>query len=149
MSAFRIRLRLSGWIGFRTAAVPYDRQPRAAGKTKYPFARMLTFATDGLISFSSTPLRLAYYFAFISAATVLGYLLYTLAKYVLFGAELVRGWTSLILAVAIFGFSILFSLGIIGEYIGRIYEQSKNRPLYLVREMIERRSNAGDPPANN
>jgi dolichol-phosphate mannosyltransferase len=128
-----------GWIGFRTATVAYDRQPRAAGQTKYPLTRMLAFAADALISFSSFPLRLAYVFAFASAALIFGYLLFTLAKYLFLGQELVRGWTSLILAIAVFGFATLFSLGIIGEYIGRIYVQTKNRPLYLVREMIERR----------
>ncbi len=128
-----------GWLGYETATVSYDRQPRTAGTTKYPLARMLAFASDALVSFSSFPLRLAYYLAFLSSATVLGYLLYTLAKYLLFGTELVRGWTSLILAIAIFGFSTLVSLGIIGEYVGRLYEQSKNRPLYLIREVAGRR----------
>jgi dolichol-phosphate mannosyltransferase len=124
-----------GWIGFRTASVEFERGPRAAGTTKYPLLRMLKFAADGLFSFSSWPLRFSYIFAFLGSLSVLAFLAYAAIRYFFFGSELVPGWTSLILAVAIFGFLNLICLGIIGEYIGRIYEQSKERPLYVIREM--------------
>lgn len=124
-----------GWLGFRTAEVFYDRQPRKAGVTKYPFLKMLRLAMDAAVSFSIFPLRLAYYFA--GALTLVNflYLLYAGAKFVFFGEELVPGWMSLILAVIGFGSLNMCCLGIMGEYIGRIYEQSKGRPLYLVKEV--------------
>jgi len=126
-----------GWLGFRTATVTYHRRPRQAGQTKYPFYRMFALATDAIISFSSFPLRLSFVFASAGLALVFGYLLYTLIKHLFFGGVLLQGWTSLILTTTIFGSLILISLGIIGEYIGRIYEQVKDRPLYLIREIIE------------
>ena len=129
---------LVGWLGFRSATVAYERRSRPAGTTKYPLMRMAAFAMDGIVSLSSFPLRLSYLFAMFGSILVFGYLGWVVIKYLLWGELLVRGWTSTILVVTLFGSLTLFCLGIIGEYIGRIYEQSKNRPLYLIRDVIEK-----------
>jgi dolichol-phosphate mannosyltransferase len=128
---------LVGWIGFRTSRVEYDRKPRRAGVTKYPLRKMLAFALDAIVSSSALPLRLTYILAVVAALPFIGYLFYALVMHLFFGVELVTGWSSLILAVVTFGSLILFCLGLIGEYVGRIYEQSKDRPLYLVREVLD------------
>lgn len=130
-----------GWIGFRTAEVHYARAPRRAGTTKYTLRRMVRFAMDAVVSFSIMPLRLAYVGGAILSLGVLGYLGYALIQYLFFGVSLVAGWTSLILAIVGFGTMNLVCLGILGEYVGRIYEQSKQRPIYLVSE-----SSAPPPP---
>jgi dolichol-phosphate mannosyltransferase len=127
-----------GWLGFSTAEVFYDRQPRKAGVTKYPFVKMLRLAVDAAVSFSIFPLRLAYYFAGALTLVNFAYLLFAGLQYLILGEQLVPGWLSLILAVVGFGSLNLFCLGIMGEYIGRIYEQSKSRPLYLVKEVLRK-----------
>ena len=121
-------------MGFRVAEVSYERKARVAGTTKYPFQKMLLFALNAIVSFSSFPLRLAYIMAFGLSMILVGYLVYTFYMHVVYQAELVPGWTSLILSIMAFGAMNLFCLGIIGEYVGRIYEQSKQRPLYLIGE---------------
>lgn len=126
-----------GWLGFRTARVLYERKPRQAGVTKYPLRKMLAFAMDAIISFSSFPLRLSYFFACLAAIPVVLYLGYLVIRHVIFQVPLVPGWSSLILTVTLFGFLMLFCLGIMGEYIGRIYDQAKSRPLYLIREILQ------------
>ena len=123
-----------GWIGFRTAEVSYERKTRMAGTTKYPFQKMLFFALNAIVSFSSFPLRLAYVMAFGLSAMLMSFLVYTFCMHMFYHVELVPGWTSLILSIMAFGVINLFCLGIIGEYVGRIYEQSKQRPLYLIGE---------------
>lgn len=125
-----------GWLGFRTAVVPYQRRPRASGATNYSLSRMLGLALDAVISSSALPLRLTYVAALAASLPFLGYLGWALVRHVFFGAPLVPGWSSLILSLNIFGFLILFCLGIIGEYVGRTYEEAKNRPLYLIREAL-------------
>ena len=125
-----------GWLGYKTAAVHYHRESRAAGKSKYPLRKMLTFAADSIVSFSFSPLRLAYLMAFLGLIPVTAFLIYTFIQYLFLGATFVRGWTSLLMIISIFGFFNLISVGIIGEYVGRIYEESKNRPLYFIRDII-------------
>jgi dolichol-phosphate mannosyltransferase len=121
-----------GWVGFRTAEVHYDRMARVAGVTKYPFRKMLRFAIDATVSFSSFPLRLAYLLSSALSLVFLGYLVYTVVLHFFFNRTLVPGWSSLIISVIAYGAINLVCLGIIGEYIGRIFEQVKSRPLYLV-----------------
>jgi dolichol-phosphate mannosyltransferase len=128
-----------GWIGFRTAEVQYERRARVAGQTKYPLRKMLRLAVDAMVSFSSFPLRLTFWFAFVLSLFVFGYLALVAIAVAFFDAQLVPGWTSLILAITAFGALNLVCIGIMGEYVGRTYEQSKGRPLYLVRQ------NAGFP----
>lgn len=123
------------WVGFRQIAVPYDRASRAAGETKYPFRKMLRFALDGIFSFSAKPLRLATYLGFFaSGIAVIGVLYAFFLR--LMTSTVVPGWATLLIAVLFLGGVQLVSLGIMGEYIARIYGQVKARPLYLVRERI-------------
>lgn len=123
-----------GWVGFRVDRVYYDRKARAAGTTKYPLRKMLLLAMDGIISFTSIPLRAAYWLATLISLVTLSYLFYTLLKYKFFNGVLVQGWTSLMVTLTAFGFVNLICLGLIGEYVGRIYEEVKDRPLYIVRK---------------
>lgn len=135
-----------GWVGFRTSEVTYDRLARVAGETKYPLRKMLRLAADAIISFSSVPLRVAYWTGLGMMALSFAYLAYVLLQHLVFGVKLVEGWSSLLVAIVAFGTMNLICLGLIGEYLGRLYEQSKRRPLYLVREAIERNSSNGAPP---
>ena len=123
------------WIGFRQEPVHYDRAPRAAGETKYPFRRMVRFALDGMFSFSATPLRIATYFGFVASAMAVVGVVYAFGIRLLTD-RVVPGWATLLIAVLFLGGVQLVSLGIIGEYIARIYGEVKERPLYLVRERI-------------
>lgn len=124
---------LASWIGFRQAQVTFVRDIRHAGETKYPFAKMLRFALDGLTSFSYVPLRLATYLGFTVSLISLVYIVWALGLKLLTN-RVVAGWTSIIVAVLFVGGIQLITLGIVGEYIGRIYEEVKQRPLYLVDE---------------
>ena len=121
------------WAGFRQIAVPYRRAARFAGESKYPFFKMVRFALDGLTSFSRAPLRLATWMGFLVSAIALAAITYALFLR-LFTNNWVTGWTALFIAVLFIGGAQLLSLGVIGEYIGRIYGESKRRPLYLVEE---------------
>lgn len=125
---------LVGWLGFSRGVVEYDRDPRQAGSTKYSLVKMVRLAMDGIISLSFMPLRAAYIVAFILMTPFLLYLAYSFLAYYYFGAILVPGWTSLVLAVILFGTFNLLMLGILGEYTGRIYSEVKNRPIFLVEE---------------
>jgi glycosyltransferase involved in cell wall biosynthesis len=123
------------WLGFSQVAVPYRRAPRLAGETKYPLYKMVRFATDGIVSFSTVPLRLATWLGFaVSAIATLGILFALYAR--LFAKNWVQGWASLVIAILFLGGVQLMCLGIIGEYVGRIYSESKRRPLYLVSELL-------------
>ena len=121
------------WIGFKQVPFPYDRDQRHAGDTKYPLGRMLRFAFDGLTGFSSAPLRLASH-----AGLALSFGSVLLIVYILAGwmsGRSVQGWTSLMLVVVILGAVQMFVLAVMGQYIGRLYNQSKQRPLYIVQEI--------------
>ena len=124
------------WLGFSQAAVPYRRAARTAGVTKFSFFKMLSFAMDGIFSFSIVPLRLATWTGFAaSGVAILGILLAVIER--IFGVPgLVKGWTSVMTAVLFIGGVQLICIGIIGEYVGRIYGESKRRPLYVLRERI-------------
>lgn len=128
-----------GWIGYKTAEVRYSRRTRVAGETKYPFRKMLRLALDAVVSFSVSPLRLTFLFALIASLIVFGYLGIAAFHFFFHGADLVPGWTSLILSIMAFGALNLLCMGIMGEYIGRLYEESKNRPLYLIRADTSKR----------
>ncbi|KFI24168.1 glycosyltransferase family 2 protein [Paenirhodobacter enshiensis] len=123
------------WVGFRQLAVPYDRKKRAAGVSKYPLRKMLKFASDGILSFSSKPLDIATYLGFIAAILALAGVIYAIVMRI-FTSNWVEGWTALMIAVLFLGGAQLISIGLIGEYIGRIYEETKKRPLYVVRERL-------------
>jgi polyisoprenyl-phosphate glycosyltransferase len=131
-----------GWIGFRTSEVNYNREARRAGTTKYPLRKMLKFAADAIVSFSTVPLKLSFALAFALAISILGYLAVSVMQYLFFGGTFVRGWISLILATVALGIMNLICIGILGEYVGRIYEQVKQRPLYLVQDMTRKAETA-------
>ena len=124
------------WLGFTHVAVRYRRAARFAGTTKYPLRKMVRFATDGIASFSVVPLRLAAWMGFFAAGlSVCGIVVVLLERY-LGVLGLVRGWSSTVIAILFMGGVQLMCLGIIGEYVGRIYGETKRRPLYIIRERI-------------
>jgi dolichol-phosphate mannosyltransferase len=123
------------WVGFRQVALPYRRAERFAGETKYPLRKMLRFATDGILSFSTKPLQLSVAMGMVSALLALVGIVYALSLR-LFTSIWVEGWTALMIAVLFIGGVQLISIGILGEYIGRIYNEIKRRPLYVVEEYL-------------
>lgn len=126
---------LSVWVGFRQTGVKYVRAERYAGETKYPLKKMLKFALDGITSFSYLPLQLATYIGFIAAGlAVLGIIVTIILR--LSGSEAFYGQATTLVSVLFLGGVQLISLGIIGEYLGRIYDEVKGRPLYIVREAL-------------
>lgn len=125
------------WVGFNQTAVEYDRDVRHSGKTKYPLSKMVRFAMDGITSFSDIPLRFASYFGFTVSAIAFLYAIYVIVSKVFNVRPLAYtpGWASTIVAVLFLGGVQLMSLGILGEYLGRVYDEVKGRPLYLISEV--------------
>lgn len=124
---------MSRWIGFPQAVIEYDRAPRAGGATKYTFRRMAQLALDAIVSFSSLPLRLASVVGFFVAFLGGIYFFYVLGVAVLTD-EAVPGWSSVMVVALLLGGVQLAFLGVIGQYLGRVYEESKGRPLFVVRD---------------
>ena len=123
------------WVGFKQTAVTYERPARFAGETKYPLRKMLRFAVDGITSFSTVPLRMAIWLGVLAGIVALVGGLW--AIYVrLFDDGVVPGWTTLMILVALGSSAQLLMTGILGEYVGRIYEEVKRRPLYVVGEEV-------------
>lgn len=123
------------WVGFNQIALPYKRAERFAGESKYPLRKMIKFALDGILSFSSKPLELSVYIGIFSAMfSIIGIFYAIILR--LFTNVWVEGWTALMIAILFFGGMQLISIGIVGEYIGRIYNEIKKRPLYIVDEYI-------------
>lgn len=126
---------LSAWVGFRQEAVQYERHERFAGTTKYPLGKMLRFSLDAITSFSHVPLQLATSFGFVLAAiSLLGIIIAIILR--IFTGAIVGQASTLILVLFLGGIQLIF-LGIIGEYLGRIYDEVRSRPLYIVREVLE------------
>jgi polyisoprenyl-phosphate glycosyltransferase len=124
---------LTTWLGFRSTGVSYQAPERRRGATKYTFTKRLRFAADGILSFSTVPLHLAVYFGFALAGLGFLYAFYALyARFISHSA--VSGWTSLMMVSLLIGGIQLVVLGIIGIYLGKLYEESKQRPLYVVKE---------------
>jgi polyisoprenyl-phosphate glycosyltransferase len=123
------------WTGYRQTAVLYDRAPRVAGTTKYPFWKMLRFAIGAVSSFSTKPLRLAMWMGFVASAIALLGVGYAFVVR-LFTRSWVPGWAAIFIAVLFVGGVQLISLGIVGEYVGRIYNEVKGRPHFLVAERL-------------
>ncbi len=124
---------MSAWVGFRQIGVPYKRAARLAGATKYPFKKMLKLALNAITGFSYFPLQLATYMGFLSAGVAILAIPLVMALR-LIGAQAFFGQASTLIAVLFLGGVQLISLGVLGEYIGRIYDEVKGRPLYIVRE---------------
>lgn len=132
---------MSSWVGFRREVVEYDRDPRVAGKTKFPLGRMLRFGLDGLTSFSNFPLQIATLVGFAMAAFAL--LLLPLTIVARYSGIYERGVPSLLFVVLLIGGIQLLTLGTIGEYLGRIYDEVKQRPLYVVARSANLDEDAG------
>jgi dolichol-phosphate mannosyltransferase len=119
------------WVGYKQAIIEYDAPPRFAGNTQYSFGRMFAFALDGITSFSAFPLRLSTYLGLLVAALSFFYLVY--AMYIRFFTDrAIEGWTSVLVTVLFIGGAQLVFMGIIGEYLGRVFEETKQRPLYII-----------------
>lgn len=121
------------WIGFRQVPFAYDRDVRFAGESKYPLSKMFRFALDALTGFSSAPLKLASHAGF--GLSILSVLLILYIAYAWLSGHSIQGWTSLMLVVVILGAVQMFVLALMGEYIGRLYNEAKRRPLYIVQEI--------------
>lgn len=127
---------LMSWVGFKQTAIEFERSERFAGETKYPLKKMIKLALDGIMSFSYKPLKFASYIgSFISLASFI-YLIVVLIQKLFWPDSIQAGWASLIAVSLFFNGIILLILGIIGEYIGRIYDEAKGRPLYIVSELL-------------
>jgi dolichol-phosphate mannosyltransferase len=126
---------LTAWVGFAQTAVPYVRPPRTRGETKWPLRKMLRFAVDALTSFSHVPLQLATWLGFLVSAFSFLYIVVVLVLKIR-GVN-VTGWTTLMFFILFLGGVQLIVVGVLGEYVGRIYEEVKHRPLYLVAEVVE------------
>lgn len=131
----RLLRAMSSWIGFRQYALPYQRAPRCAGRTKYSLTRMFGLAIDGIVSFSTVPLRVVTVLGFVSAILASIGICYLLAVR-LFTHEWVRGWATLWFGTLFLGGLQMICLGVLGEYIGRIYTEIKQRPLFLIDELL-------------
>jgi polyisoprenyl-phosphate glycosyltransferase len=125
---------LVSWVGFRQTSVEYVREERWAGETKYPLKKMLRFAMDGITSFSHKPLRMATYLGFGLSGLSFIYLVIVLFQ-AIFTDTTIQGWASTVAINLFFNGIMLILLGVIGEYVGRIYDESKDRPLYIVQEV--------------
>jgi polyisoprenyl-phosphate glycosyltransferase len=129
---------LFAWIGFNTVIVDYARAPRVAGKTKFSGWKLWNFAIEGITSFSSAPLRVWTYIGGIGAVITFGYAMYIVVRTIVRGID-VPGYPSLLVAILFLGSLQLIGIGVLGEYIGRIYLEAKARPTYLVRRIHEKR----------
>ena len=124
---------LFGWVGFACASIPYQRDARLAGRSKFNLWKLWNFALEGITSFSTAPLRLATYLGVATAALAFLYALWIVAKALLWG-DPVAGWPTMMSVILLLGGVQLVALGLIGEYLGRLYLESKQRPLYIVQD---------------
>lgn len=131
----RLLRAMYSWVGFRQIGIPYVRAPRFAGRTKYPFRKMLALALDGIISFSTAPLRMLTLTGIATALLAFSGAIYALCVR-LFTHHWVTGWATLFIAVTFFSGLQLISLGVMGEYLGRIYTEVKQRPLYVISSVF-------------
>ena len=127
---------LFSWVGYKQIPFEYERKERFAGKTKYPLKKMLKLASDGIISFSTKPLKLVGYVGIFSILLSLIILIYSLVSFAFNLNNLTAGWTSIMVTVTFFAGVQLLSIWIMSEYIGRIYDESKNRPQYIIDKKI-------------
>jgi len=126
---------LVSWVGFKQGSVEYVRDERFAGETKYPLKKMIKFASDGITSFSYKPLKVAGYMGYIVSFLSFAYLIYVVINALVSGG-FVQGWASTVAIMLFFNGIMLIVLGTMGEYIGRIYDECKNRPLYIISEKV-------------
>ncbi len=123
------------WVGYETKFIPYVACERAAGTTKWNFRKLLNYAVDGIIGYSTAPLRIATYSGIFTAIAAAIYLLIVLCQKLIWGID-VPGYATIIVLILLLGGMQLFCIGIIGEYLGKTFEQSKNRPVYIAKEIL-------------
>ena len=129
---------LISWMGFKQVSIPYSAPPRFSCKTKYSITKMFRFAADGITSFSAKPLRVSFYSGLIVSFIGLLYAIFAVLEY--FSGRTIAGWTSILVSILIIGGIQLISIGIIGEYLARVFNEAKNRPLYFVKEYTSKGS---------
>ena len=129
------------WIGFDQTYIEYERDERFAGETKYPLKKMLKFALDGILSFSTKPLKIVTEIGLLTV--VLSFFVLIFALYMKFSGQSESGWASLMVVVTFFSGVQLLSVGILGEYIGRIYDETRNRPAFIVKSKLNIEDEAG------
>jgi len=123
------------WVGYETCYIPYVAQERAHGKTKWSFRKLFNYAVEGIIGFSTAPLRLAIYLGIFTSIAALIYLLIVVLEKLIWGIA-IPGYATIIVLILLLGSMQLFCIGIIGEYVGKTFEQSKNRPIYVKKEYL-------------
>jgi len=124
------------WVGYETCYIPYTACERVAGTTKWNFRKLLNYAIEGIIGFSTKPLRFAIYFGMISALAAAIYLIVVVLQKLLVGID-IPGYATIIVLILLLGSIQLFCIGIIGEYVGKTFEQSKQRPVYIAKEILD------------
>ena len=127
---------LFSWIGYATHYIPYTACERAAGTTKWNFRKLLNYAIEGIIGFSTKPLRLATYLGSFTAIAAVIYLIFVILQKLIVGID-VPGYATIIVLILLLGSMQLFCIGIIGEYVGKSFEQSKQRPIYITKEVLD------------
>jgi polyisoprenyl-phosphate glycosyltransferase len=138
---------LFAWVGFRHAAIYYDRDPRFAGKTKWSYWRLWNLAIEGITSFTILPLKVATYFGLVTAAIALSYGAFIIGQTLVMGRQ-VPGYASLMVAILFLSGVQLIAMGVIGEYVGRIFVEAKGRPLYLLEDYLNPRNVQHDSGSN-
>ena len=124
------------WVGFETRFIPYTAEERVAGKTKWSFRKLFNYALEGIIGFSTAPLRLSVYLGFVTALAAIIYLVAVVIEKLAYGID-IPGYATIIVLILLLGSMQLFCIGIIGEYVGKIFEQSKDRPIYVAKEILD------------
>jgi dolichol-phosphate mannosyltransferase len=130
------------WVGFKQTTIEYDRKARFAGETHYPLRKMLKFAIDGMTAFSTVPLRAATWLGIVAGVMGLG-----VAAWAVYGrlyGHIVPGWTTVMITVSLGASAQLVMTGVLGEYVGRIYDEVKHRPLYIVADEVNATREAPD-----
>ncbi len=123
------------WVGYDTCFIPYTAQERVAGKTKWSFRKLFNYALEGIIGFSTAPLRISVYLGCFTALAAVLYLIAVVIEKLAYGID-IPGYATIIVLILLLGSMQLFCIGIIGEYVGKIFEQSKDRPIYIAKEII-------------
>lgn len=124
------------WVGYNTCFIPYTACERVAGTTKWNFRSLTNYAIEGIIGYSTKPLRIATYFGFLTAAASILYLIFVILQKLIWGID-IPGYATIIVLTLVLGAVQLFCIGIIGEYVGRTFEQTKNRPIYIAKEILD------------
>ena len=130
------------WVGYKTHYIPYTVSKRNAGKTKWSFGKLMNYAVDGVIGFSTKPLRIATLLGSLTGIAAVIYLVVVVLQKLISGID-IPGYATIIVLILFLGSTQLFCLGIIGEYVGRTFEQSKNRPVYITKELLDYEENKG------